>query len=486
MQLQYTQYDLRKSLAVIGLIIASFLLVILPLNLLLLGIGVIVASFILWSSPLLTLNAMLILSPLRTLIATESNWNLPLDIGQLGFFAFVASIFIHRLRNNEPFKLTWDVVQIPILGFVLITTVNVFVAPVLGVWLTEWLKWVIVLILVSLMCDFDGRDSWKWVIFGLCVGATANALVGVYIFFGGSGADHLLINGRFFRAFGTLGQPNPFGGYMGLIAPVALSVTGWYLWRILTQIRTGKLTTQTLFHFIVYGAMSGLIVLAIIFSWSRGAWLGFGIACLVMGFALPRRLWQSVALTLTIIVFVFIGVVGGIIPESIVNRLTDSAEEYVTFRDMRGVDINDANYAVVERLAHWQVAINMFDDKPIWGVGFGHYEVVYDDYRLINWEEALGHAHNYYLNILAETGIMGGLFYGVMWLMLFLYTWRLTRQTHGMMRFVAIGLLGSWSYLSVHSLTDNLYVNNLFLHIGVLVGVLVLLRRQSNRIIRWM
>ena len=34
------------------------------------------------------------------------------------------------------------------------------------------------------------------------------------------------------------------------------------------------------------------------------------------------------------------------------------------------------------------------------------------------------------------------------------------------------GLLGTWTHLAVHSMVDKLYVNNLFLHLGVLLGLL--------------
>ena len=43
---------------------------------------------------------------------------------------------------------------------------------------------------------------------------------------------------------------------------------------------------------------------------------------------------------------------------------------------------------------------------------------------------------------------------------------------------MAIGLLGCWTYLAVHSIFDNLYVNNLFLHLGVLLGMLSILHMQ--------
>jgi hypothetical protein len=49
-----------------------------------------------------------------------------------------------------------------------------------------------------------------------------------------------------------------------------------------------------------------------------------------------------------------------------------------------------------------------------------------------------------------------------------------------MLRGVAIGLLGAWTHLSVHHLLDNLYVNNVHLHVGVLLGILAFVVRQTD------
>ena len=138
------------------------------------------------------------------------------------------------------------------------------------------------------------------------------------------------------------------------------------------------------------------------------------------------------------------------------------------------------NYAVVERLAHWQAANDMAHDRPLFGVGLGSYEAVYDDYRLVNWEAPLGHAHNLYLNMLAETGIIGLAAFLAFWLLIFTLTWRCRRHPDLFSRSIAIGLLGCWTYIAVHCLFDNLYVNNLFFHIGVLLSVLAILYRQTT------
>jgi O-antigen ligase len=150
------------------------------------------------------------------------------------------------------------------------------------------------------------------------------------------------------------------------------------------------------------------------------------------------------------------------------------------FSDVRGVVISDANYAVVERLAHWQAALGMASDAPWLGVGFGNYEAVYPRYALVNWPMALGHAHNYYLNLLAETGIVGLAAYLGAWGVLVVLTLRALVRTHGMARGLALGALAGWAHLSAHSLFDKLYVNNMFLHIGAMVGLIGVLLLESR------
>jgi O-antigen ligase len=217
---------------------------------------------------------------------------------------------------------------------------------------------------------------------------------------------------------------------------------------------------------------------ALIMSWSRGAWLGFGAAASVMAVALPRQARWGLLLAAVLVVAALSLHAAGLLPASLTTRLTDFARD-VRFEDVRGVGINDANYAVVERLAHWQAALGMFRHRFWTGVGFGGYEPAYRDFALINWPIALGHAHNYYLNLAAETGLIGLLAYLLLWGTVFWQTWRATRRTAGFLRGVAIGLLGAWTHLAVHHLLDNLYVNNVHLHVGVLLGLLAFIVQVS-------
>ena len=124
----------------------------------------------------------------------------------------------------------------------------------------------------------------------------------------------------------------------------------------------------------------------------------------------------------------WLGVAAGSGPAlSVADRLAGFGDEFA-LGDVRGVDINDTNYAVLERLAHWQAAADMARDDLWTGVGFGNYAAAYPRYALINWPDALGHAHNYYLNLLAEVGLPGLLAYLIFWLAVVWQTIRAARR----------------------------------------------------------
>ncbi|MEO8397889.1 MAG: O-antigen ligase family protein [Chloroflexota bacterium] len=434
-------------------------------------------------TPLSALAVLLILAPMRTLIETEAPRALPLDIGQLTLLALVGFWLIHSIvkRRTLP-RPGWSPVYIPIIIFLIVTGITAFSALSMGAWLTEWLKWLSVLLLVALCLDLG---AWEWMVFALVLAGVANALVGIYQFFGGSGALVLLVAGRFFRAFGTFGQPNPFGGFMGLLAPIALmaavghGVRLWHARRARQPVSPSGYIVP-----IFYLLATGLLIIGVIFSWSRGSWLGFAASIAAMLLALPRKWWYGVIPVLAGALLIIALWLTGRLPASVISRVESVTNEITAFNDVRGVDITPDNYANVERLAHWQAAINMAQANPWLGVGFGNYENAYSQYDLLNWPLAQGHAHNYYLNVFAEAGIIGLVAYVTLWVSVMIITWRARRHPDPLARFMVVGLFGTWTYLAVHSLTDNLYVNNLFLHLGVMLGILAVLHRIEIHCVR--
>lgn len=382
------------------------------------------------------------------------------------------------------------------------TALTLLQAPVVLLGLIEWVKWLeitaVMLIVVDLAAAwFEERDGegerpfWSTpqvVVSGiLLLAGSVQAAWGVWQFgLRQDGPEHFLVLGRFYRAYGSFEQPNPFGGFMYLSAMLALGIVLglltvlWQRWRTKQAAGVNGVEGQTLstsralLLLAAVALAAALTTVALLFSWSRGAWLGFAAGTAVILLFWPRKLWRGVALLAGGGLLLWLALSAGLIPGSVAQRLV-SFQEDLRFGDVRGVPINDTNYAVVERLAHWQAAIGMAEDDIWWGVGFGNYGAVYADYALSNWPDALGHAHNYYLNLLAEIGVIGLGAYGLLWTAVFWQTIRVRSGLTGWERGIALGLLGAWGALTIHHLVDKLYVNNVYVHIGVMFGLLQIL-----------
>jgi O-antigen ligase len=116
-------------------------------------------------------------------------------------------------------------------------------------------------------------------------------------------------------------------------------------------------------------------------------------------------------------------------------------------------------------------------------VGAGNYAVAYPAYALPLWPLALGHAHNYYLNIGAEAGVLGLAAYLVLWGAALFGAWRAVRCASGWYQAVGLGILGVIIHLSVHHVFDNLFVHSMYLQLGILLGLIPSLTRGTGDIV---
>jgi O-antigen ligase len=330
----------------------------------------------------------------------------------------------------------------------------------------EVLKWVEFLALYVLVAN-EMRGRWKKVLIFVVLGTGALvALQGIYQFWFQVGPEPFVLFGRFMRAHGSFKQPNPYGGYLGLILPVATALVVAGVLRVRGGLR---------WQWVVWaGGCGALMLTALIMSWSRGAWLGFGAGLLVMSLAVIVQSGRAAVLAAvfgTLLAYVLLS--GGLarLPVSIVQRFSDFLP-YLGVIDVRGVEVTDANFAVLERMAHWQSALAMWTERPWLGVGIGNYEAVYARYALPLWGVPLGHAHNYYLNVAAEAGMLGLFAYLFLWGAAFVSVWRTLWRTWGWEWGVVLGALGMLAHLGLHNLFDNLYVHGIYLHLAILLGVI--------------
>ncbi len=464
-------------------------------------IGLAALMLVVFVEPALAVLLMLSLAPLKTLIATEAPLSLPVDIGQMCFALVVGAWAVWRVTHRRFNALPLTRLYWALAGIMLAFTPSLFSAESTAAWVSEILKWIEMALLVLVVLDLGMGAAradvlsispkgqyhsarWRWIVFGVVLAAGLQALIGLYEYRGGSGAPHLWIDYIHFRAFGTFGQPNPFSAFMGLSLPLTLGLAWGNTWQAVDRWRdSDRSRTDWLipgFLALMYAGFGLLLLAGLLAAWGRGAWLGFAAAGLVMAFFAFRQRWIGALMILAGVVVVLMLWSAELIPATVQVRINNALDEFIGFRDVRGVPISDENFAIVERLAHWQAAINMMNAHPFTGVGLGNYEAVYFDYSVPSWPRPLGHAHNDYLNLLAETGIIGFSGYLVGWLAIIWWTQRALQQPDPVMRGMALGLMGTWTHLAVHSAVDKLYVNNIFLHIGVMLGLLAVAYRHRE------
>jgi putative inorganic carbon (hco3(-)) transporter len=339
----------------------------------------------------------------------------------------------------------------------------------------EWLKWAEFAAVYLVATQVLGRRHVRWVLIVLFSVAACEVALGAFQFAKHIGPEAFDISGRFTRAYGTLQQPNPYAGYLGYLMPVALSLAigalaGWWT--------SGR--PKLLLFGLLAATMTFSLLLGIGLSWSRGAWLGAATAIIVVfAFRSRRAMLVTGGLVLALCVIVLlIGVAR--LPTAISGRIT-ALSSYVIGPDLTATEITDQNFSIMERLAHWQAGIRIFNDSPWIGVGIGNYGAAYARYALPHWYEPLGHAHNLYINFLAETGVLGAAAFLVLWASAAAVAYRASRQSDPLLRALAVGLLGTIAYLTVHNLFDNLFVQHLQLELALLLGCVVALRNAPAR-----
>jgi O-antigen ligase len=185
---------------------------------------------------------------------------------------------------------------------------------------------------------------------------------------------------------------------------------------------------------------------------------------------------------------------------------------------------NHANFSEVERAAHWVAGLRMFASHPLLGVGIGNYPIAYQAYHVGSFTRPLGHAHNYFINIAAEAGILGLAAFVFFVVAAFSYILRsaaddkvettdtseadelktslTTRHSSSdtqklktsqiqklrnpgaslptptqTLAALSVGLFGLWISSTFHNLFDVLYVHELPTLIGVMMGCLMATRR---------
>ena len=203
-----------------------------------------------------------------------------------------------------------------------------------------------------------------------------------------------------------------------------------------------------------------VMTLAIIFSYTRAAWVSLVAAAVVWSILKFKVKWPVVS------VGVLLGLIALAISwGSIAKRFektksvsSDNFSEHVS--SISNVSTDASN---MERINRWKSALRMFEERPMLGSGPGTYMFLYAPYQK-PWEKTIistnagnrGNAHSEYIGPLAESGIMGLLTVLVLFGTLFFYGIKVYHQTpEGNSKdLVLLAIVGLTTYF-VHGMLNN-------------------------------
>lgn len=243
------------------------------------------------------------------------------------------------------------------------------------------------------------------------------------------------------RVGGTMGSPNSAGGYLSMVLPIAICVL--------------MMKSRPLLKWLAIPAI-GLAVIGLIFTSSRGGWLAFAVACLVIGFVAWRQEWltPSVLGGASVILVLLV-----VMSEGIVNRVVSSDKGAAAAR----VHLN-------------QLAFNMIKHNPLLGVGTNNFVVAMSDYQTVELSDIwLFAVHNNYLLVCSEAGIGAFLTYGLFLILALRRGWTMATRNYPLLSPLALGLTAGLVGHMVHMMVDMFNrgptVDLTWLYAGLLVAL---------------
>lgn len=226
------------------------------------------------------------------------------------------------------------------------------------------------------------RKQFDILVKAIVLAGTLVALYGIYQHFFGTGGGETWVDQDMFsdistRVYSTLQNPNVLSEYLLLIIPLAAAL-------LFAEEGAGR----KLFYLMI----CGILCLCMIYTFSRGGWLGLLFAAVIFLLLVDRR-------------FIFLIIAGGIglllfAPDVMVQRFTSIG--------------NVTDTSTSYRVSIWMGTIKMLKDYWLTGIGPGThaFNMVYPAYSYNT--VSAPHAHNLFLQIVCDTGIAGIIVFAIL------------------------------------------------------------------------
>ena len=280
------------------------------------------------------------------------------------------------------------------------------------------------------------------------------SLFGIYQHFTGFDEQNTWIDTEMFdeisgRVVSFFGNPNVFGEYLILI--ILTSLVCFFIMKN----RYIKLS-----HLITVALAS----ISLIFTYSRGCWIGVLFAVVVFLFISKRKFFAAFCVLGVCSVF--------FLPDSIITRFLSVG--------------NLADSSTSYRVYIWEGTIKMLKDYWLTGIGLGSdaFNSVYPLYAYS--AISAPHPHNLYLLILTETGIVGAVAFLLIILLYFKRLFTVIKFSHDLsLKTISAALVAAMGGYLLQGMFDNVWYNYrifllfwIYIALGAIVDIVS--RRTKN------
>ena len=276
--------------------------------------------------------------------------------------------------------------------------------------------------------SIESKQQLRLIVRGAVCAAVLVALYGIYQHFFGTGGTETWGGEDMFsdistRVYSTLDNPNVLSEYLLLAIPMAAAC---------------MFAAKTWLRRILYFAACGIMCLCMIYTFSRGGWLGLLFAIFVFLILVDRR-------------FIFLMLAGAVClllfsPEVITDRFTSIG------------DVTDTSTSY--RVSIWMGTLKMLKDYWMTGIGPGTqaFNMIYPAYSYNT--ISAPHAHNLFLQIVCDTGIVGIIVF-ILLIIVFIRMCchAISVETRHEAKMLQIGSLSSIGGFLVQSMTDYSFYN---------------------------
>jgi O-antigen ligase len=213
------------------------------------------------------------------------------------------------------------------------------------------------------------------------------------------------------------------------------------------------------------GAIS-ILLIAQIFTFSRGGWAGFMIGIFFLFYKL--RLLKKLLLIGLIAAVLFLVISGGRVKDAVSKRVVSFTQP-----------TEDA--AFQERLLLWQATQNIIYNNLLIGVGIGNSELAYEELSVL-YPTRFRYTHSLYLNLLSEIGLIGlSLFFFVCFcIVLLIRNYSTSLRQDRFRTFMWCCSAGLISYAVHGAVHFHLAERHIWAFLGVTMAIITISRVNNN------